>query len=81
MPEMDPRTLLHLDGPHCSSNYNGWKSATLQLIQEENSYSIEHLSMAASEGIKFFTQSTGGKNKVVISQACISSCKFLIILC
>ena len=30
--------------------------------------------MAASERIRFFTQSNGGKNKVVISEASISGC-------
>ena len=30
--------------------------------------------MAASERIKCFTQSNGGKNKLVVSEALISSC-------
>ena len=36
-------------------NYNSWKPATLELIQEGSSYSVEHLSMAASEKIMFYT--------------------------
>ena len=35
---------------------------------------VEHLSMTASERIKFFTKSIGGQNKVVISEAFISGC-------
>ena len=43
-------------------------------LSEGSSYSVEHILMAASESIKFFTQFLGGKNKVVISEAFISSC-------
>ena len=65
------------DGPHCSTNYNSWKPATLQQFQEGSSYFAEHVSMAVSERIKFFTQSNGGKNKVIISKTFISSCSHL----
>ena len=53
---------------------NGWKPATLQLFEEGSSYFAEHLSMAASERIKSFTQSIAVTNKVVISKAFISGC-------
>ena len=53
---------------------NDWKPATLQLFGEGSSYFVEHLLMAASERVKFFTQSTWGKNKVVISKGFIRSC-------
>ena len=57
-----------------AAGINGWKPATLQLFEEGKLYFIEHLSMAASERIKCFTQSNGGKNKLVVSEALISSC-------
>ena len=50
MPQMDPRTLLHLGW-----STNGWTPATLQLL-EGSSYFVEHHSMATAERIKFFTQ-------------------------
>ena len=58
---------------HISALINVWKPATLQLFEEGKSTFVDHLLMAASEIIKFFTQSIGGKNKVVISEAFISS--------
>ena len=58
---------------HISALINVWKPVTLQLFEEGKSTFVDHLLMAASEIIKFFTQSIGGKNKVVISEAFISS--------
>ena len=59
---------------HIAAVTNDWKLATLQLFEEGSSYFEEHLWMTASERIKFFfTKSIGGKNKIVIFEAFISS--------
>ena len=59
---------------HILELINVWKPATLQLFEEGRLNFVDHLSMAASRRIMFFTQSVGGKNKVVISEAFMSSC-------
>ena len=48
---------------------NGWETATLQLFEEESSYFVENLSMAACR-----THFDADTNKIVISKALISGC-------
>ena len=57
-----------------SALINIWKPATLKLFEEGIFNFADQLSMAASERIKSFMHSIGGKNKVVISEAFTSSC-------
>ena len=50
-------------------------TGNLQLYSSlKNEAPILYLSMAASERVKFFTQSIGGKNKEVILEALITGC-------